>query len=288
MFLKETCFISGFNCTSKGLKTVYINHQKFNSILISIMSKLIHTITELRQYLKSDRQNQTIGFVPTMGALHIGHLSLIHRAKTENDLVIVSIFVNPLQFGPKEDFSKYPRTLNQDLEICQKAGVDVVFAPSVEELYPQGQTLLTTVIPPQSMTDILCGLNRPGHFQGVTTIVSKLFNIVGSDRAYFGQKDAQQVAIIKKMVFDLNIPVEIVVCPTIRETTGLAFSSRNQYLSSTEKTQAAIIYQSLQEAKKIFMQGERDRSILIKTVEQKMSLLKQLKIEYIDLVDPIT
>ncbi|HEY9806745.1 MAG TPA: pantoate--beta-alanine ligase, partial [Candidatus Obscuribacterales bacterium] len=234
----------------------------------------------------------TVGLVPTMGALHLGHLSLIQQARQANALVIVSIFVNPLQFGPTEDFQKYPRTLEADRHLCEQAGVDVIFAPTAEELYGSAYRhqpeLLTQVVPPQSMTANLCGRSRLGHFQGVATVVTKLLQLVQPDRAYFGQKDAQQLAIIRQLVRDLNIPVEIVGCPTVREASGLALSSRNQYLSAEEREQAAVIYRSLQRAKQQFQAGAKDTNALIDAVKVELATVPTLKPEYIELVHPMT
>ena len=236
------------------------------------MVLLLKTIPELRSHVKIHRQKHQcqIGLVPTMGALHQGHLSLIERAIAENDLVIVSIFVNPLQFAPTEDLAKYPRQLEQDLKLCQQLGVDLVFAPDTQEMNSSGGTATlantTTVIPPQNMTGGLCGKFRPDHFTGVATIVTKLFNIIQPDRAYFGQKDAQQLAIIRRLVTDLDIPVKIIACPIIREASGLALSSRNKYLTAREKEQAAQIYRSLQQAATAFTQGELNAMALINLV----------------------
>jgi pantoate ligase / CMP/dCMP kinase len=257
------------------------------------MVLLFETIPELRSQLATARQkNHQIGLVPTMGALHEGHLSLIKRAIAENDTVVVSIFVNPLQFAPTEDLVNYPRQLEQDLELCASLGVDYVFAPNSQEINSSGDTQAltrtTTVIPPQDMTKVLCGKYRPGHFTGVATIVTKLFNIIQPDKAYFGQKDAQQLAIIKRLVQDLNLPVKIIGCPIVRETSGLALSSRNQYLSPTEKQQAAHIYRSLQKAKTACAQGEFDAITLVDLVEQELSAVPEVKIQYIKLVDPVS
>ena len=254
---------------------------------------LLRTISELRSHLTARRQESrgTIGLVPTMGALHQGHLSLIQRAIAENEIVVVSIFVNPLQFAPTEDLSDYPRQLEQDLEFCQEIGVDLVFAPQPKELNSTGDTqglnTLTSVIPPESMTDILCGKYRPSHFTGVATIVTKLFNIIQPDKAYFGQKDAQQLAIIQRLVRDLNIPVDIIPCPIIREASGLALSSRNQYLTAIEKEQAAEIYHSLQSAQIAVVNGELNTAILINLVKQQLNLTEKVKIQYVELVDPV-
>ncbi|MGL4880568.1 MAG: bifunctional pantoate--beta-alanine ligase/(d)CMP kinase [Waterburya sp.] len=255
---------------------------------------LFTTISELRPQLATFRQEHDcqIGLVPTMGALHEGHLSLIKRAIAENDTVVVSIFVNPLQFAPTEDLGNYPRQLEQDLELCRQLGVNFVFAPSTQEMNSSGDTQAltgtTTVIPPRHLTEVLCGKYRPGHFTGVATIVTKLLNIVQPDRAYFGQKDAQQLVIIKRLVQDLNLPVKIIGCPIVREASGLALSSRNQYLTATEKTQAAKIYQSLQQAKTACAQGEFDAITLVNLVEQELSAVPEVKIQYIKLVDPVS
>lgn len=238
--------------------------------------------------------NQEVGLVPTMGALHQGHLSLIQRAKQQNGIVIVSIFVNPLQFGPTEDFQKYPRQLEHDWQLCQQAGVDAIFAPTPEEIglaigINSSQGIHhTTVVPPQAMTSVLCGRSRIGHFQGVATVVTKLLNLVQPSRAYFGQKDAQQLAIIRRLVEDLNIPVEIVSCPIVRESSGLALSSRNQYLTTEQKEQAAVLYRSLQKAEQAFLAGERDTRELIATLELELATVPAVQPEYIELVDAYT
>ena len=257
------------------------------------MVLLLRTITEIRSHLKIYRQtSQKIGLVPTMGALHAGHLSLIDRAIAENDVVVVSVFVNPLQFAPTEDLSSYPRQLEQDLKLCESKGVDLVFAPTPEQMNSKGDTdalsLTTRVIPPPAMTQILCGKYRPQHFEGVATIVTKLLNIIQPDQAYFGQKDAQQLAIIHSLVKDLNIPVKIVPCPIIREDSGLALSSRNQYLSEQEQEQAANIYRSLHSAQQAFEQGETKVSALINLVKQQLKSTPEVKIQYIELVEPIS
>lgn len=267
--------------------------------------RLFTTIAALRCYLRLCRLDKSkpelaIGFVPTMGALHVGHLSLIERARQENDIVIVSIFVNPLQFGPTEDFQQYPRTLEQDRQLCEQAGVDTIFAPSAEELVmgdgnnsdlspvSERSSPMTTVVPPASMTSILCGNFRSGHFQGVATIVTKLLNLVQPDRAYFGQKDAQQVAIIRHLVRDLNFPVEIVSCATVREPSGLAYSSRNQYLTPEQKEQATVLYHSLQQAQQAFRSGESCSVALIATVKAELATVPTIKPEYVELVHPNT
>lgn len=212
--------------------------------------KTFRHIHELKQYLKQEHhkaaaEGKTLetGFVPTMGYLHEGHASLLREARRNNDLVVLSIFVNPIQFGPNEDFERYPRNEEKDLQLAEAEGVDAVFLPSVEEMYPN--PILTKITVSQELTGGLCGASRPGHFDGVTTVVSKLFHIVEPDRAYFGQKDAQQVAVITQMVADLNIPVEIVPCPIQREGDGLALSSRNVYLSPVEREAALVLSRSL-------------------------------------------
>ncbi len=258
------------------------------------MVLLLRTISELRSHLKTHRQTGQgeIGLVPTMGALHQGHLSLIQKAIATNKLVVVSIFVNPLQFAPTEDLGSYPRQLEQDLKLCESMGVDFVFAPTSTEMNSQGNTetpnQTTKIVPPPQMTDMLCGQHRPAHFTGVATIVAKLLNIVQPDRAYFGQKDAQQLAIICRLVCDLNIPVEIVSCPIIREESGLALSSRNQYLTEWEKKQAASIYRSLQQAQSAFLQGKTDTQFLINLVQHELKAAPEVKIQYVELVEPAT
>ena len=254
----------------------------------------LQTIAELRSHLTAYRQQpqSRIGLVPTMGALHRGHLSLIKKAIAENQVIVVSIFINPLQFAPTEDFADYPRQLERDLELCGQLGVDLVFAPSVEEMKSRGDTQAltdtTTVIPPQTMTEVMCGKYRPGFFTGVATVVTKLFNIVRPNRAYFGQKDAQQLAIIRRLVSDLNISVEIVSCPIVREASGLALSSRNQYLTASEQDSAARIYHSLQRAKIAFAERELNSQSLIDTVKQELNSTPEVRIQYVELVDPVT
>ena len=258
------------------------------------MVLLLKKISELRSQVAAYRQKNcnSLGLVPTMGALHQGHQSLIEKAIASNDVVIVSIFVNPLQFSPTEDLDKYPRQLEQDLKLCEQLGVVAIFAPDPQEINSNGDTETlsdtTTVIPPQAMTDVLCGRYRSGHFVGVATIVTKLLNIIQPDRTYFGQKDAQQLAIIHRLVKDLNIPVEIVPCPIIRDSSGLALSSRNKYLTSSEKEQALLINQSLQQGRKTFLEGISDAASLINLVEEELSRGEKVKIQYVELVDPLT
>lgn len=268
--------------------------------------RLLTTVAALRCYLAQHRPGQhpgqEVGLVPTMGALHTGHLSLIQRARQENATVIVSIFVNPLQFGPTEDFQKYPRTLEEDRLLCESAGVDVIFAPTPEEIglgereiaktadlaQNSPSHFLTQVVPPASMTSVLCGRFRPGHFQGVATIVTKLLNLVQPERAYFGQKDAQQVAIIRRLVADLNLPVEIVPCSIVREASGLACSSRNKYLTPEEKEPASGLYRSLQQAEKVFNAGERTGTAMIAAVKAQLVTVPNVQLEYVELVHPTT
>lgn len=237
--------------------------------------------------------NQTaIGLVPTMGALHEGHLSLIRRACQENTTTVVSIFVNPLQFGPNEDYQRYPRALERDVQICQETGVDAIFAPTPEEMGVPLKNIqgskVTQVTPPSAMISGLCGRSRLGHFHGVATIVTKLFNLVSPDRVYFGEKDFQQLATIQKLVADLNLPVEIVPCPTVRSANGLALSSRNQYLNASQKEQATVLYRSLQKAKAAFCAGEKNTSKLIALVQQELAKISAVSVEYIELVEPTT
>lgn len=253
------------------------------------MIRLLTSVAALRCYLRGYRtQNpdQLVGLVPTMGGLHLGHLSLIQRARSENSLVVVSIFVNPIQFGPQEDFQKYPRVLEADLQQCEQAGVDVVFAPEVEEMYPS--SMQTMVIPPASMMSGLCGKSRPGHFQGVATVVAKLFNLVQPDRAYFGQKDAQQIAIIQRLVQDLNWPIEIIPCPIIREPSGLAYSSRNQYLTDNQKQQATVLYRALCRGQEQFQQGCKTATDIKQIVQTELETEPGVQVEYIELVQPET
>jgi len=246
--------------------------------------ELAKTIKSVRSWVNVARsKGKKIGFVPTMGALHIGHISLIEAARKNTDFVVVSIFVNPTQFGPGEDFEKYPRPLDTDLEICKKAGADVVFAPSAKEMYPMKNLTWVNV---EKLTAPLCGRCRPGHFRGVATVCTKFFNIVAPDIAFFGQKDAQQVAVVKKMAADLNMSLEIVVCPTVREKTGLAISSRNRYLTAQEKKDAASIYKSLRKCEQMVKEGIRETEPIIAQMRKILSPVSS--IEYISIVDAQT
>jgi pantoate--beta-alanine ligase len=228
-------------------------------------------------------QGKTLGLVPTMGALHEGHLSLVRAARAKVDVVAASIFVNPTQFGPNEDFTRYPRNLDTDCALLEREGVDVVFAPSAEEMYPIAAVTWVTV---EGLSDRLCGKSRPGHFRGVATVVAKLFNIVEPDVAFFGQKDAAQVAVIKRMVRDLNFPVAIEVCPIVRESDGLALSSRNAYLSPDERKMALVLHASLQRAQKVFESGERDSARLVSEAQKAFVWQPAARLDYFEIVDP--
>lgn len=275
---------------------------------------IVKTIEKIRKVVANAKlKGEKIGFVPTMGALHDGHFSLIKAAKKQADFVVVSIFVNPTQFGPNEDLARYPRPFKKDLQGCRKMGVDIVFAPSVKEMYPvrdnksrmsdynklkerQKQTVSNGMYPKESITWVnveklsenLCGKNRPGHFRGVATVCSKLFNIVQPDVAFFGQKDAQQAVIIQRMVSDLNMPLKIVVCPTIREQDGLAKSSRNTYLKPNQRKAAALLYAALQEGKFFIEAGERKSETLIRQMKKILKISGLVKIDYLKIVDAET
>ena len=248
---------------------------------------LLNTINEVRAEVKKWRaEGLKVGLVPTMGALHEGHLSLIKKAKTECDKVVVSVFVNPIQFGPSEDFDKYPRTLEADMSLCNSEGVDIIFSPTPKEMYGENRLsndTLTYVCPPYFFVDKLCGKSRVGHFDGVCTVVMKLFNIVQPDVAYFGQKDAQQVIIIKKMVEDLNIPIEIIQCPIVREESGLALSSRNKYLSEEGKKDALVLSQILNNIKACYKRGITDIEALKETAYSYLTDKHDL--EYLEILN---
>jgi pantoate--beta-alanine ligase len=231
--------------------------------------------------------HKRLGLVPTMGALHEGHLSLVRAAKAQCDAVAVSIFVNPTQFGPTEDLSRYPRPFDRDCELLKQEGVEILFAPPVEEIYPRSGEAATWV-QVEGLSEKLDGRSRPGHFRGVTTIVAKLFHIIEPDAAYFGQKDAAQLAVIRRMVRDLNFPVEIVACPIVREPGGLAMSSRNAYLSQGERRRALVLQRSLQEARKQFEGGERSAAKLITAAKQVVACEPQVRLDYFEIVDPDT
>jgi pantoate--beta-alanine ligase len=245
--------------------------------------KMIRSVREMQEVAGGiKRRSATIGFVPTMGALHEGHLSLIRKAGQDNDTVVVSIFVNPAQFGPKEDYHKYHRDLNKDAKLCQKEGVDIVFYPDTNEMYPDNYQTYVTV---EGLSGVLCGRFRPGHFKGVATVVTKLFDIVHPDSAYFGQKDAQQAIIIKKLIRDLNMPMKIKIMPTVREKDGLAMSSRNIYLSKNERQDATVLYQSLNLARHLIKKGTSDSQYIIRRMKDFIARKKSAKVDYIEIVD---
>ncbi|HZZ32574.1 MAG TPA: pantoate--beta-alanine ligase [Phenylobacterium sp.] len=244
--------------------------------------KVVKTVAEMRA---ARRAVGDLGLVPTMGYLHEGHLSLVARARAENAATAASIFVNPTQFGPNEDLARYPRDLPRDLALLEAAGVDLVFTPQAGEIYPPG---FTTAIEVRGVTDVLEGAVRPGHFAGVATVVAKLFNIVQPTRAYFGQKDAQQCVVIRTMVRDLDLPVDVVVAPTVREPDGLALSSRNSYLTPEQRAVATAIYRALSAAQALFESGERDADVLRQGVRAVIETEPQLAIDYVSVADPET
>ncbi len=256
------------------------------SVILTLYSKemeVVKSTESVRVLVKAARsEGKKVGFVPTMGALHIGHICLIEAAAKDCDFVVVSIFVNPTQFGAGEDFEKYPRPLEADLEICRKGGVDVVFFPTPEQMYPTENITWVTV---EKLTETLCGQSRPGHFRGVATVCAKLFNIIGPDVAYFGQKDAQQAVVIKRMVADLNMPLDIVVCPTVREESGLAVSSRNKYLTEEQKKDSTLIYKSLQKCREMIDAGVTDTGTIIAEMRKILSQAPSIHIEYVSIVD---
>lgn len=247
------------------------------------MLKIVHTIREVREYVSQwKNEGLSVGFVPTMGYLHEGHQSLIKKSVEENDRTVVSIFVNPMQFAPTEDLESYPRDLNADAQVCEKTGADLIFNPEPEEMYKNGFCSFVDMIGP---TAELCGKSRPIHFRGVCTVVSKLFNIVMPDKAYFGQKDAQQLAVIKRMVTDLNIPVEIVGCPIIREADGLAKSSRNTYLNEEERKAALILSKTVFMGQELIKGGLRNSKELIALMKKNIESEPLAKIDYVEVVD---
>jgi len=244
--------------------------------------KLVKTIAEVREEVGRARNSgRSIGLVPTMGSLHEGHLSLVDRCRELSDYVVMSVYVNPLQFGPSEDFERYPRALERDLALAGERGVDLVFAPDDRELYP-GE--LTVAVTPRRLADRLCGLSRPGHFEGVLTVVCKLFGIVQPDLGVFGQKDFQQAVLIRKMVTDLDMPVRIEVAPTVREADGIAMSSRNQYLSADERRRALSISRGLAGAVRSFRSGERDAATIRQVVVATIEAAGGLDVEYVEVV----
>ncbi len=246
--------------------------------------KVVTNPEEMRFLSRGERTRRgRLGLVPTMGALHDGHLSMVRTARSRSDVIAVSIFVNPTQFGPTEDFAKYPRNLESDCALLEREGVELVFAPPVDEMYPHGAVTWVVV---EGMSDRLCGRSRPGHFRGVTTVVSKLFHIVEPDLAFFGQKDAAQVAIIKRMVRDLNLPVSIEVCPIVREPDGLALSSRNSYLTQDERKSALVLYRSLMRVQEEFAKGERDAAKLVESGKKELAQDPAVLQDYLEIVDP--
>jgi len=245
--------------------------------------KIIKTVKEMQAEAdKLRQQGIKIGFVPTMGYLHQGHLSLIKIAKENSDVVIVSIFVNPTQFGPNEDFEKYPRDFERDEKLAEEAGADIVFYPEVQEMYPENYSTYVTV---EHLTEGLCGRSRPGHFRGVATVVAKLFLSVKPHTAIFGQKDAQQAAVIRRMVRDLNFDIEIITAPIVREKDGLAMSSRNKYLSPEERKEALALYDSLKLAENMVSKGERSAETIREMIKQRISQEPHARIDYVELVD---
>ncbi len=244
--------------------------------------KVVRKIKKMQDIAQEARKRgKIIGFVPTMGYLHEGHLSLVRIAQRKSDLCVVSIFVNPLQFGPKEDFKEYPRDIKRDKRLLEKEGVDIIFCPEEKEMYADD---FSTYVKVEGLTEGLCGRSRPGHFQGVTTVVTKLFNCVMPHFSVFGQKDAQQALVIKRMVRDLNLPIKIVIAPTVREKDGLAMSSRNIYLSPKEREEASILYRSLKTAKEMIEKGERNPNVIIGRMREMIEETSG-RIDYIAIVD---
>ncbi|HEY8548080.1 MAG TPA: pantoate--beta-alanine ligase [Acidimicrobiales bacterium] len=245
---------------------------------------LVAGIRELRTTLDYERSvGRSVGFVPTMGYLHDGHASLMRRAREDADVVVASIFVNPLQFGPGEDYETYPRDLAHDVELAAAAGVDLLFVPGVEEMYPEGRVLTTVRV--AGVSEVLDGASRPGHFDGVATVVTKLFSIVGPCRAYFGEKDFQQVAVVRRLVADLSLPVEVVPCPTLREPDGLAMSSRNSYLSPEQRAAAPVVHRALQAGVQAVEQGERDPAAVRAAMEAVIAAEPLGELDYVAVVD---
>ena len=246
------------------------------------MIPVVKTVKEVREFVKDARRNgKTIGFVPTMGFLHEGHKSLIVRAAKENDVVVVSDFVNPTQFGPNEDFEAYPRDIDKDARLCEEAGADIIFNPEPDEMYSSPLTTISV----DKITKGLCGKTRPIHFNGVCTVVSKLFNIVTPDRAYFGEKDAQQLIVVKKLVKDLNFDIEIIGCPIIRESDGLAKSSRNTYLNAEERSAALCLSRSLKIGKEMIENGEKEAQAVKNAIISEIEKEPLAKIDYVEIVD---
>ncbi len=250
---------------------------------------VVKKIEELKTMVRIARHaGKSIGLVPTMGYLHEGHLTLMRRARAEQGFVIATLFVNPLQFGPQEDYAVYPRDLQRDSQLAATTGIDVLFAPEVDEMYPAGNGKTLTFVDVAQITDTLCGASRPGHFRGVATVVTKLFNIAEADVAYFGQKDAQQVAVIRRMAADLNMNVKIIAVPIVRETDGLAMSSRNQYLNAQERRAALVLSSSLAHARELLVAGERNPIQLTTAINEIISKEPLAAAEYVAIVDPST
>jgi pantoate--beta-alanine ligase len=252
--------------------------------------KILTTIAEAQAVCRQlRREGRRLGLVPTMGALHEGHLSLVRAARTQTPVVMASIFVNPLQFGPQEDLRRYPRNLEQDCRLLEAEEVKLVFAPAAEEMYPASPAGLShpcTFVEVTGLSDKLEGKSRPGHFRGVTTVVNKLFNLIAPDVAFFGQKDAQQAVIIRRMVGDLNMPVQVVVCPTVRESDGLAMSSRNRYLDTLQRQAATVLYRSLQRVRSLFDAGERSAATLAEAGRGVIREEPRARLDYFEIVDP--
>jgi pantoate--beta-alanine ligase len=246
--------------------------------------RISKTIAETRAAVRELRAaGRIVGLVPTMGALHVGHVSLVRAARKECDAVVVSLFVNPTQFGPNEDFAKYPRTWDSDCALLEREGVELVFAPGAEAMYPVGASTFVEV---ECVSDRLDGASRPGHFRGVATVVAKLFHIVAPDKAFFGQKDAAQVAVLRRMVRDLNFDLELVVCPTVREADGLALSSRNRYLSAEERGQALVLSRALQRVEERIAQGVLESAALIREAQEMLAAETGVRVDYLRIVDP--
>nr|WP_314276434.1 pantoate--beta-alanine ligase [uncultured Peptostreptococcus sp.] len=246
--------------------------------------KIIRSISEVIELARNIRKDgNSLGLVPTMGCLHEGHKSLIKKAVENNDKVIVSIFVNPIQFGPDEDYETYPRTLEADAKLCEEIGADYIFHPDPNQMYPEGFN--TFVVPSDKMTNILCGVSRPGHFRGVCTVLTKLFTLIKPDRAYFGEKDIQQLAIVKRMIKDLNFDIEIIGCPIIREDDGLAKSSRNTYLNEEERAAATVLRRSILEGKKAIDSGNLSKEEVLKIIKNVIEKERLAKIDYVEIID---
>ncbi|MBP2655849.1 MAG: pantoate--beta-alanine ligase [Firmicutes bacterium] len=251
--------------------------------------EIVSRVNDLKTLVRQAKQaGKSVGFVPTMGYLHEGHLTLMRQAKSENGIVVASIFVNPLQFGPSEDYATYPRDFERDSKLASTAGVDILFAPEVAQMYPRGVENMLTMVEVRRLSERLCGKARPGHFQGVATVVCKLFNLVEPDAAYFGQKDAQQVVVIKRMVEDLNMNLRIVAVPIVRESDGLARSSRNVYLDAKERQAALVLYESLMLAREKLTGGLRDAAQIIKLMNELINKQPLAKIDYISISDSET